>query len=83
MKCQPNLPEQILHGFSSPLSLLYQRHQQVHCVVGQLGLRAPHGQIVDHFLQEISHNPLSPFCVCTEGCAQRYADLRRKSRGEW
>lgn len=64
----------------SPLPLLYQRHQQLHRVVGQLRLWAPHRQIVNHLLQQVSHNPLGSLRVCAERCAQRYADLRRSSR---
>lgn len=64
----------------SPLSLLHQRHQQVHRFVRQLSLGAPHGQIVDHFLQKISHNPLSPLGVCAKRCTERNADLRREER---
>lgn len=63
---------------SSPLPLLHQRHQQVHSVVGQVGLRAPHGQVVDHLLQQVSHDPLRPLRVGAERCAQRDADLKRE-----
>ena len=61
---------------SSPLPLLYQSHQKLHSVVGQVCFWAPHWQVVNHFLQQISHNPLSALCVCTKRCAQGDADLR-------
>lgn len=74
---------------SSPLPLLHQRHQQLHGVVCQLRLGAPHRQVVDHLLQKVSHNPLGPLCVRPKRCAQGDADLRKDEekdetvRGGW
>lgn len=73
----------IVAPLSSPLPSFYQRHQQLHCVIGQLGLWAPHRQVIDHLLQEISHNPLGALCVCTERCAQGHADLRKDKIKIW
>lgn len=68
-------------GAPSPLSLLHQRHQQLHRVVGQLGLRAPHRQVVDHLLQQVAHDPLGALRVGAERRAERDADLKMGGRG--